>query len=82
MSLLKILSSFGEDEPEAAGLPPPSLKTLVIVNTVIKMVIERALIIENIVKPCSRNKVRILSIKDASLSRTFLMVCLILATCV
>ena len=50
-SLLKIPSSFGEDEPEAAGLPPPPLKTPVIASTVIEMVTERALVIENIVKP-------------------------------
>ena len=38
--------------------------------------------IENMVMPCSPNNVRILSAKDASLSRTFSRVCLMLRTCV
>ena len=59
--------------------PPPS-KTTVMVRTNVEIVIERAVSIENIVIPCSRKKVRILSAKDVSLSRTFSGVCLILAT--
>ena len=41
-----------------------------------------AIRIENMVMPCSRNNLRILSAKDASLPRTFSRVCLMLKTCV
>ena len=51
-------------------------------STIVEINIEGAVSIENIVMPCSRNKVGILSAKDAFLSRTFSRVCLILATCV
>ena len=61
-------------------LPPP--KTPVKASTIVEMVIERAVTIEKIVVPCSRNKVRNLSAKDVFLSKTFSRVCLILATCV
>ena len=61
-------------------LPPP--KTPSMARTIVAMVIERAVRIEIIVVPCSLNRVPILSAKDASLSRTFSMVCLILETCV
>ena len=43
---------------------------------------ESAVNIDIMVIPCSRNKVRIFSAKDVSLSSIFSMVCLILATCV
>ena len=43
-----------------------------------KMVIERAVIIDTDVIPCSRNKVQIRSVKDLSLSRAFSVVSLIL----
>ena len=62
--------------------PPPPPKTPVMARTIVEMVIERAASIENMVIPCTRNKVQILSAKDVSLSRTFSRVCLILATCV
>ena len=65
-------------EPPAPQLPPPP----VMARTIVAMVIERAVSIEAMVMPCSLNRVRILSAKDASLSRTFSIVCLILATCV
>ena len=51
-------------------------------SAIVEMVIERAVSIEKIVIPCSRNKAVILSAKDVFLSRTFSRVCLILATCV
>ena len=59
---------------------PP--KTPVKASTIVEMVIERAVTIEKIVVPCSRNKVQNLSAKDVFLSKTFSRVCLILATCV
>ena len=71
-------SSF-HGEPPAPPFPP---KAPVIARTIVEMVIERAVRIENMVMPCSRNKVRILSAKDVFLSRTFSRICLILATCV
>ena len=61
-------------------IPPP--KTPVMARTVATMVIEKAVNIENMVILCSRNRVRILSAKDVSFSRTFSRVYLILATCV
>ena len=62
--------------------PPPPPKTPVMGRTIVEVVIERAVRIENMVMHCLRNKLRILSAKDASLSRIFSRVCLILATCV
>ena len=74
----KTPSSF-DGQPSA----PPSLpKTPVIASTIVELVIERAVSIEKIVIPCSRNKVRIFSADDLFLSRTFYRVCLILVTCV
>ena len=70
-------SSFGVEPP--VPLPPPP-KTPAIASTIIEIVIERAVSIENIVIPCSENKVQILSANDVFLSRTFSRVCLILAT--
>ena len=61
-------------------LPPP--KTPVTARTIVEMFIEMTVSIGAIVIPCSSNRVRILSAKDVSLSRTFLMVCLILENCV
>ena len=69
-----------DGEPPVTLPPPPN--TPVMERTVVKIVMERTVSIENMVMPCSRNKVRIFSVKDASLSRTFSRVCLILATCV
>ena len=46
--------SFGREPP--VPLPPP-LKTPVMARTIIEIVIERAVSIENIVMPCSWNKV-------------------------
>ena len=66
--------------PPVPPLPPP--KALVMTRTIVAMVTEKGVNIENIVIPCSRNKVRILSAKDVSLSRTFSSICLILPTCV
>ena len=60
--------------------PPP--KTPVIASIIVEIISERAVSIENIVIPCSRNRVLILTPKDVFLSRTFSRVCLILATCV
>ena len=48
---------------------PP--KTPVKASTIVEMVIERAVTIEKIVVPCSRNKVQNLSAKDVFLSKTF-----------
>ena len=56
----KIPSSFGEEPPIPASPP----KTPVIASTIVEIVIERAVSIENIVIPCSRKRVRILSAKD------------------
>ena len=73
--------TFGGDDPEAAGPPFPQ-KTPVIAIIIDETVIEGAVNIDTIVMLCSRNKVRLLSIKDLSSLRTFSMVCLILAKCV
>ena len=63
--------------------PPPTLpKTPVIARTIVEIVIERAVSIENMAIPCSENKVRILSANDAFWSRTYSRVFLIPATCV
>ena len=45
-------------------VPPPPPKTPVIARTIVEIVIEKAVSIENIVMLCSRNKVRILSAND------------------
>ena len=66
--------------PPAPPLPPP--KAHVMARTIVEMVIERAVSIENMVILCFLNRMRILSAKDTSLLRTFSRVCLILATCV
>ena len=63
-------------------LPPSPPKTPAMARKIVGIVIERAVSIENMVIPCSRNKVRILCAKNVSLSRTFSRICLILATCV
>ena len=76
--LVKTSSSFGD--PDATG--PPHPKTSVIASIIVQKVIKRAVSIDIIVIRCSQNKVRILSAKYVSLSRTFSMVCFILATCV
>ena len=73
----KTSSSFDRERPPRP-LPPP--KTPVMASTIVEMVIERAVSIENMVMPCSRNKVQILSTEDVFLSITFSRVCLILAT--
>ena len=57
--------SFG-GEPAA---PPPPPKALVMARTIVQVVIERAVRTENMVMPCSRNRVRILSAKEVFLSR-------------
>ena len=59
----KVPLSFGEDDPEAAEPPPPP-KTSVIANTIVEMVMERAVSIDSIVIHYSRNNVLILSPKD------------------
>ena len=64
----KVPLSF-DGEPSAPSLPPP--KTPVMARTIVEIVFERAVSIKNMVIPCSRNKLRILSAKDISLSRTF-----------
>ena len=74
----KVTLSF-HGVPPVPAVPP---KTPVMAGTIVAMVIEKAVSTENIVTPCSLNKVRILSAKDASLSRTFSSVYLILQTCV
>ena len=56
----KTASSFGGEPP--VSLPPP--KTPVVVRTITEIVIEKAVSTENMVMPCSQNKVRILSAKD------------------
>ena len=54
-------SSFRKELP--LPLPPP--KAPVISSTIVEIDIERAVSIGNMVMPCSRNMVRILSAKDA-----------------
>ena len=56
----KIPSSFGGKPPA----PPPPPKTPVIARSIVEIVIQIAVRTENMVIPCSRNKVRILSAKD------------------
>ena len=68
---------FGDPEAEGSSSPP---KTPVIETAIVNMIIERAVSIDSIVIPCSRNKIQTLSAKDASLSGIFSMICLILAT--
>ena len=53
-------SSFVGEPPA----PPPPPKTPVIGRAIVENVIQRAVRIENMVVPCSRNKVRIHSAKD------------------
>ena len=65
-----------------APVPPSPPETPVMMRTIVAMVTEKAVNIEKMVMPCSLNKIQILSARDVSLSRTFSMVCLILATCV
>ena len=77
----KVPQSFDGDEPEATGRPPLS-KPPVIANTIVEMVMERAMGNDIIVSLCLQNKVQILSAKHAYLSRTYLMVYLIFPTCV
>ena len=73
--------SFRVPLPFDGGHPAPPLTPLpVMTRTIVAIVIDRAVRIENMLMPCSLNRVRILSAKDASLSRTFSMVCLILET--
>ena len=72
----KVPSSFG-GEPT---VPPPHPKTLVTARTIVEIVIERAVNMVKMVIPFSWNKVRILSANDVSWSKTFAIVCLILAT--
>ena len=50
--------------PPTAPLPPP--KTPAMARTIVEIVIERAVSIENIVIPCSLNRVWILSARDGS----------------
>ena len=45
-------------------IPPPPQKTPQIATAIVEIVTERAVNIENIVMPWSRNKVQILSAKD------------------
>ena len=75
----KVPLSFGGEPPVT---PPPPPKAPVIAKTIVEMIIERAVSIENMVIPCSQNKVQILSANEVFLSRTFSMVCLVLANCV
>ena len=63
-------------------VPPVPQKTPVMERTIVQIVIDRVVSIAAMVIPCSLNRMRILSPKDVSLSRTFSMVCFILATCV
>ena len=51
----KIPSSFGGEPPA----PPYPQKTPVIARTIAEIVIERAVRIQNLVIPCSRNRVQI-----------------------
>ena len=75
--LFKTPSSFGGEPP-----PPPPARTSIMASAIVEIVLERAVSVEKIVIPSSRNNVRILSAKAVFLSRIFLRVCLILATCV
>ena len=65
--LFKTPSSFGGEPPT----PPPHPKTIVMTSTIVEMVIEKVVSIENMVMPCSQNKEWIFSAKDVFLSRTF-----------
>ena len=44
--------------------PPPPPKAPVIARTIVEIVTERAVSIENIVIPCSRKKIQIISAND------------------
>ena len=74
-----VYSSFAGEFTEAAGFPA---KVPAISSAIVAIIKERAVSTDVVARPCTRNEVRVLSTKDASLVRTFLMVCLILATCV
>ena len=76
--LFKTPSSHGGELPT----PTPTPKVPVIAIIIVEMVTERAVNTGNVVMPCSRNKIPILSAKDVFLSKTFSRVCLILATSV
>ena len=75
----KITLSFDGEPPVP---PPPRTKTPVMARAIAEIVIEKAVSIENMVIPCSRNKVPILSANDVFLSKTISRVFLILATSV
>ena len=64
--------SFGEEPPKS----PMTESTIVVI------LVKRAESVEIIVIICSRIRIRILSAKELSSSRTFSRVCLILVTCV
>ena len=58
----KIPSSFGKEHP--VPRPPPPPKTPTMANTIVEIVIEKAVSNENMVTPCSRKRKRILSAND------------------
>ena len=78
-SLRILVENLLRPSPPLQPTPP---KTPVIARTIVEIVIEKAVNIENMVMPCSRNRVRIISANDVFLSRTFSRVFLTLATCV
>ena len=57
----KIPSSFGKELP--VPRPPPQ-KTPTMAKTIVEIVIEKAVSNENMVTPCSRKRIRILSAND------------------
>ena len=78
--VLRAFSSFGGSKLKATRTPP--LKTPTIASTIVKIVIKIAESIDTIVMPCSTISYKFFPLKIISPSRTFSMVCLILATCV
>ena len=82
LACLTIFSRFPYLLMENLLPPPPPPKTSVMAKTIVEMVIERAISIEDMVILCSRIKVGILSAKDVSVSIIFSRVYLILVTCV
>ena len=68
------------DGEPLAHPPPPETPAMASKN--VEKVIEMAVCLEDMVMPCSRNQVQILSAKDIFLSRTFSTVCFIIATSV
>ena len=56
----KVPSSFGGEPP----VPPSPQKAPVMASTIVEIVIEKTVSIENIVMSCSRNRVRFLSTND------------------